>query len=355
MEVAPEFWQQPETLDATSMCAGGTGTARAALDASPRIDDSTTPLAVNHQVAVPADDPVVQPAAPASALGDAVDGHQRAAAGLGMPASIHGSFQGTAQAFQQSLASEPSLIAAALAAVYIVLGILYESYVHPFTILSTLPSAGVGALLALLVTRTDLSVIALIGIILLIGIVKKNAIMMIDFALEAERSEGMLPRNAISRLPAALPADPDDDHGGAPRRAAAGARKRHGSELRRPLGHHDRWRPDREPAAHAVHDTGALCRDGLTADATDAMASGTLRVAGDGAANDKSVQPRSSWRVLTAACAVVPRDTCRRRCRRRRRTRSIVPRAADRFSPHGRGTRSLATCLVGGIWRCAAE
>ena len=116
---------------------------------------------------------------------------------IGLPASIRASFQGTAQAFQASLANEPLLILAALVTVYIVLGVLYESYIHPFTILSTLPSAGVGAILALLLCRTDLSVIALIGIILLIGIVKKNAIMMIDFALEAERTEGKGPEEAI--------------------------------------------------------------------------------------------------------------------------------------------------------------
>src|SRR5262249_39472780 len=116
---------------------------------------------------------------------------------IGMPATIHGSFQGTAQAFQSSLANEPVLILAALVAVYIVLGMLYESTIHPITILSTLPSAGVGALLALLACGMDLSVIALIGIVLLIGIVKKNAIMMIDFALEAERSQGLPPEEAI--------------------------------------------------------------------------------------------------------------------------------------------------------------
>src|SRR5439155_5395322 len=116
---------------------------------------------------------------------------------IGFPASIHGNFQGTAQAFQDSLKNEPLLILGALAAVYIVLGILYESYVHPITILSTLPSAGVGALLALMICRVELSVIAIIGIILLIGIVKKNAIMMIDFALEAERRDGSTPERAI--------------------------------------------------------------------------------------------------------------------------------------------------------------
>ena len=119
-----------------------------------------------------------------------------------MPSTIHGSFQGTAQVFQQSLATEPFLILAALAAVYIVLGMLYESYVHPITILSTLPSAGVGAVLALMVINTEFSLIALIGVILLIGIVKKNAIMMIDFALDAERSRGISARATRSIRPA---------------------------------------------------------------------------------------------------------------------------------------------------------
>jgi multidrug efflux pump len=136
-----------------------------------------------------------------------------------MPASIQAGFQGTAQAFQASLTNEPLLILAALVTVYIVLGVLYESYIHPITILSTLPSAGVGALLALMLCGTDFSVIALIGIILLIGIVKKNAIMMIDFALEAERKEGKSPRRGdLPGVPAALPADHDDHDGRAARR-----------------------------------------------------------------------------------------------------------------------------------------
>ena len=116
---------------------------------------------------------------------------------LGVPASIHGSFQGTARMFQQSLDNEPVLVAAALLAVYIVLGVLYESFIHPITILSTLPSAGVGAVLALIYTGTEFSIMAMIGVILLIGIVKKNAIMMIDFALDAERREGLTSREAI--------------------------------------------------------------------------------------------------------------------------------------------------------------
>jgi multidrug efflux pump subunit AcrB len=134
---------------------------------------------------------------PGVALGDGVNTIKTATQQMGLPSSIRSSFSGTAQAFQASLADEPLLILAALVTVYIVLGVLYESYIHPITILSTLPSAGVGAVLALLAFRTELSVIAVIGIILLIGIVKKNGIMMVDFALEAERKEGKSPVDAI--------------------------------------------------------------------------------------------------------------------------------------------------------------
>jgi multidrug efflux pump len=131
------------------------------------------------------------------ALGEAVSAVESATQQIGIPASIRGSFQGTAQAFKASLTNEPLLILAALVTVYIVLGVLYESYIHPITILSTLPSAGVGALLSLMICHLDLDVIAVIGIILLIGIVKKNGIMMVDFALEAERKEGKSPEDAI--------------------------------------------------------------------------------------------------------------------------------------------------------------
>jgi multidrug efflux pump len=156
----------------------------------------STPLAVNHQGLFVATT-ISFNVAEGKSLSDATTAVDTAVRGIGMPASIRGSFQGTAQTYQQSLNSEPILIAAALVAVYIVLGVLYESYIHPITILSTLPSAGVGAVIALLVFRIDFSIIALIGVILLIGIVKKNAIMMIDFALEAERSGEMEPRAAI--------------------------------------------------------------------------------------------------------------------------------------------------------------
>jgi multidrug efflux pump len=159
---------------------------------------NSTSLAVNHQSQFPSVTLSFN-LAPGTALGDAVKAINEATREMGLPASISGSFQGTAQAFQAALANQPLLILAALISVYIVLGVLYESLVHPVTILSTLPSAGVGAVLALLATGTDLSVIAIIGIILLIGIVKKNGIMMVDFAIEAERKEGLRPEEAISK------------------------------------------------------------------------------------------------------------------------------------------------------------
>jgi HAE1 family hydrophobic/amphiphilic exporter-1 len=162
--------------------------------------DSTKvgPLVVNHQSQFPAVTLSFN-LKPGSSLGQAVDAINKAQADMGLPKALTGSFQGTAQAFGDSLKSQPYLIAAALVAVYIVLGLLYESYIHPLTILSTLPSAGVGALLILMAGGYDLTVIALIGIILLIGIVKKNGIMMVDFALTAEREQGMKPEEAIYR------------------------------------------------------------------------------------------------------------------------------------------------------------
>jgi multidrug efflux pump subunit AcrB len=206
------------------------------LSAFTRFERSTAPLAINHQGQFPAVTLSFN-LAPGVALGDAVNEIDRAEREIGVPSGIRASYQGTAKAFQESLANEPLLILAALVAVYIVLGVLYESLIHPVTILSTLPSAGVGALLALLLTGTDLSVIALIGIILLIGIVKKNAILMIDFALEAERKENKKPEDAIfqacllrfrpitmTTMAALL--------GGLPLALGSGP----GSELRRPLG-----------------------------------------------------------------------------------------------------------------------
>ena len=148
----------------------------------------------------------------------------------------------------------PWLILAALLTVYIVLGVLYESYIHPITILSTLPSAGVGALLALIITKSELNVIGMIGIILLIGIVKKNAIMMIDFALEAERREGKGPLEGdLSGMPAAISSDHDDDHGRVARRTAASVGNGHRSRIAQASGHHDRRRTDGEPVVDALH------------------------------------------------------------------------------------------------------
>ncbi|MFN8627523.1 MAG: multidrug efflux RND transporter permease subunit [Candidatus Binatia bacterium] len=194
MEAAPRFWNDPEGLN--DIYVQSSAGVQVPLSAFAHFGRSTTALAVNHQGLFPAI--TLSFNLPTGvALGDAVARIEAAQRAIGIPGSIRPSFQGAAQAFQASLASEPLLILAALLAVYIVLGILYESYVHPFTILSTLPSAGVGALLALLLSGTDLSVIALIGIILLIGIVKKNAIMMIDFALELERADGRPPEEAI--------------------------------------------------------------------------------------------------------------------------------------------------------------
>ena len=194
------------------------------------------PLTVNHQGQFPAVT-VSFNLAPGVALGQAVEQIQQMQADLKTPITLDGSFQGTAQAFQSSLCSTPLLVAAAILAVYIVLGMLYESYVHPITILSALPSAGVGALLALMLFHYDLSVIALIGIILLIGIVKKNAIMMIDFALEAEREQGKSPLEAIHeacllRFRPIMMTTFAAIGGGLPLAIGQGA----GSELRRPLG-----------------------------------------------------------------------------------------------------------------------
>jgi multidrug efflux pump subunit AcrB len=206
------------------------------LSAVAHYEPATAPLAVNHQGQFPAVTFSFN-LAPGVALSDAVQVINQTEQSIGMPATIHGSFAGTAQAFQTSLASEPLLIVAALLAVYIVLGILYESYIHPITILSTLPSAGVGAVLALLLTRMDLSLIALIGIILLIGIVKKNAIMMIDFALAAERGEGKSSRDAIFqacmlRFRPIMMTTMAALLGALPLALGTGT----GSELRRPLG-----------------------------------------------------------------------------------------------------------------------
>jgi len=193
-EAAPRFWQRPDSLNDV-MLIGKNG-AQVPLSAIAHWDIGNTPLAVNHQGQFAASTLSFN-LAPGLSLGTASTAIERAMVRIGVPATVHGGFQGTAKVFQQSLSSQPLLILVSLVAIYIVLGMLYESTIHPITILSTLPSAGVGAVLALMAFKTDLTIIAFIGIILLIGIVKKNAIMMIDVAIYKERSEGLDPREAI--------------------------------------------------------------------------------------------------------------------------------------------------------------
>ncbi|HYL00107.1 MAG TPA: efflux RND transporter permease subunit [Steroidobacteraceae bacterium] len=198
LEVSPRFLGQPDTLNRIYIKSPTTG-QQVPLSAFTRFDTThTSYLSINHQGQFPAVTLSFN-LAPRAALGDAVKAIEKTTASIHMPAAISGTFQGTAQAFQASLKTAPLLIVAALLVVYVILGVLYESYIHPLTILSTLPSAGVGALLMLMLFHFDLSVVGLIGIILLIGIVKKNGIMMVDFALHAERNEGLEPQAAIRK------------------------------------------------------------------------------------------------------------------------------------------------------------
>ena len=234
LEVAPRFQQDPDALKFIHVkSASG---AQVPLSAFTRVVPANAPLAINHQGQF-SSVTLSFNLAPGVSLGHAVTAIRAVERDIGLPPSIRASFQGTAQAFQASLANEPLLILAALITVYIVLGVLYESYIHPVTILSTLPSAGVGAILALQLTRMDLDIIGLIGIILLIGIVKKNAIMMIDFALDAEREAGKSPSDAIYqacllRFRPIMMTTMAALLGGLPLAFGSGT----GAELRRPLG-----------------------------------------------------------------------------------------------------------------------
>jgi multidrug efflux pump len=226
----------PSSGSATPAAVSNANGAAVPLSAFTHFENRTAPLSVNHQGQFP----VVTISfnlAPGASLGEATKAIDKAQQEIGMPLSVQAAFQGTAASFQLSLANEPILILAALVTVYIVLGVLYESYIHPITILSTLPSAGVGAILALLICGQELSVVALIGIILLIGIVKKNGIMMIDFALEAERKHGMSPEDAIYeacllRFRPIMMTTMAALLGGLPLALGTGI----GSELRKPLG-----------------------------------------------------------------------------------------------------------------------
>jgi multidrug efflux pump len=250
LEVKPGFGKNPSSLSDLFIQAGPVVPNAPSIQSSSafpnagqipfssfsHVETTTVPITVNHQGQFP----VVTLSfnlAPNASLGDAVKAVNQVRDEMGMPPSVQAAYQGTAQAFQTSLANEPVLIAAALITVYLVLGILYESYIHPLTILSALPSAGVGALLALILFKNDFSVIALIGIVLLIGIVKKNAIMMIDFALAAERKEGMKPEDAIYqacllRFRPIMMTTMAALLGAVPLALGSGS----GSELRRPLG-----------------------------------------------------------------------------------------------------------------------
>jgi multidrug efflux pump subunit AcrB len=234
LEIDPKLQTDPSLLG--RIYVGATGGKQVPLSAVAHFERDTAPLAVRHQGQFPAATLSFN-LAPGMALGDAETAVQTATRELRMPEDVRTEFAGNARFLQQSLATQPLLIAAALISIYIVLGVLYESLLHPLTIISTLPSAGIGALLALLITGNDLSIMGLIGIILLMGIVKKNAIMLVDFALEAERQRGMSPAQAIheaclerfrpimmTTLAALL--------GAVPLALAFGT----GAELRRPLG-----------------------------------------------------------------------------------------------------------------------
>lgn len=234
LEVKPDLRQSPRDLSAIYIKPPTGGVTP--LSTFTRIEETTAPLSINHQGQFPVVTVSFNLASGVS-LGEAVEAINGARRELDLPRSIDAGFQGTAAAFQASLTNTPLLILAALVTVYIVLGVLYESYIHPVTILSTLPSAGVGALVALMLCNTDLNVIALIGIILLIGIVKKNAIMMIDFALDAQRTTGKSPRDAIYeacllRFRPIMMTTMAALLGGVPLALGTGV----GSELRRPLG-----------------------------------------------------------------------------------------------------------------------
>ena len=245
------------------------GSSMVPLSAIARFEHTTAPLVIAHQEQFPAVT-ISFNLAPEASLSDAVRVIAQAERDIGMPTSVIGSYSGDAAEFAKSLAGEPWLILAAAITIYIVLGVLYESFIHPLTILSTLPSAGVGALLALMLFKQDLSVVALIGIVLLMGIVKKNAIMMIDFALEAERKQGLSPREAIvqasllrfrpimmTTLAALVRRDP------------AGLRAGHRLGAAQSARHHHRRRAAAQPAAHALHHAGDLSGDGATEDAVE--------------------------------------------------------------------------------------
>jgi hypothetical protein len=229
------------------------------LNSIASVSQNATPTSINHQNAELAT--TVSFNLPEGvSLSQAQAAIKQAEADIGMPTSVRGSFQGSARSYSEQMKQQPLLIGAAIIAIYIVLGILYESYVHPVTVLSTLPAAGVGAVLALMMFGMEFSIIALIGVFLLLGIVKKNAILIIDFALEAQRSRACPPMTPCAR-PACLrfPPHPDDHPGRRPGRPAAGHRLWRGRRAAPSAGHRHHRRPDRQPAADPDHHPGRLC------------------------------------------------------------------------------------------------
>ncbi len=256
LEALPAMQSDLQSLGSLYLPASTGG--QVPLSAIATVSERTVPLQINHQGVFPATSISFNLGQGAS-LGEAVSAIREVEAEIGMPSSVITAFQGAALAFQSSLANEVFLILAALVTMYIILGVLYESYIHPITILSTLPAAGIGALLALMAAGSDLGVIGIIGIILLMGIVKKNGIMMVDFALEGRAQRRQEPAGSHSSgVPAAVPADFDDHHGGPFGGAAFDAGHRHRLRTASSFGYLHRRRPDRQPVPDPVHDAGDL-------------------------------------------------------------------------------------------------
>ena len=350
LEVLPSFQADPAAL--SRIYVTGANGAQVPISTVAKFSNKIAPLTINHQGQFPAVT-ISFNLAPGTALGEAVQRIQQVQAELKTPITLDGSFQGTAQAFQSSLSSTPLLIAAAILAVYIVLGMLYESYIHPITILSALPSAGVGALLMLMLFHYDLSVIALIGIILLIGIVKKNAIMMIDFALEAEREQGKSPLRGDPRsLPAALSPDHDDDLRRDGRRPALGDRPGRRLRAAPAARHRDRRRPPRVAMADALHDAGHLpLSRSLPALARRQAPPSDRRYSGRRAARAADGSSRHPRRRLGLPCpAVTSRTTISSRTRPSATT-PVVATAWSR-SPYWPGSWSPASCWSIACRRC---
>ncbi len=256
LEVDRKYQRDPSDL--THVYVAAKGNTQVPLSEVAHVERGIAPLVVNHQGQFPSVT-ITYNIVPNVPIEDVTAGIEQAVAEMHIPDTIHAEFAGDVQAFKRSVGAQPLLLLAALVAVYIVLGVLYESLAHPLTIISTLPSAGLGALLALQLFNTELTVIAFIGIILLIGIVKKNGIMMVDFALDGERRRGLAAARGHSRsLPRAFPADPDDHAGGGARRAAAGDRDRPRLRAAPAARHHHHRRALGVAGAHALHHAGDL-------------------------------------------------------------------------------------------------